>query len=324
MRKYLLPESGNDYKANLHCHSTISDGKLSVEEIKKIYMEEGYSIVAYTDHHYLAGHNDLAEPGFLPLNGYEISVNDKNDTIKRTCHFCLIARKPDNLNQVCIYPSKYLPESIEPNFDVEHAYNGRTISEMMQAGRDAGFFVTYNHPCWSQERYPEYMSYDGMHAMEIVNYGCIATGWNDVNDHVYDDMIRGGKKIFCIATDDNHNKHPRDTRDWDSFGGFTVIRAEALEYEKVTDALFEGNFYASQGPIIHDLYIEDGEVHITCEPADRIFLSTNHRRAAIRFAEGGAELTEAVFPIKEADTYIRLTVVDASGNMAFTNAYFLK
>ncbi len=323
MRTYLLPEKGNDYKANLHCHSTISDGKFTVEEIKKVYMEAGYSIVAYTDHSYLAGHNDLAEPGFLPLNGYEIGVNDKNDTIRRTCHFCLIAREPDNLNQVCIYPSKFLPEGVEPNFDAEHAYNGRTISEMMQAGRDAGFFVTYNHPCWSQERYPEYMAYNGMHAMEVVNYGCIAAGWDDVNDHVYDDMLRAGKKIFCIATDDNHNKYPRDTRDWDSFGGFTVIRAEELEYCKVTDALFEGNFYASQGPLIHDLYIEDNEVHITCSPADKIFLSTNHRRAGVRFAEG-EPLTEAVFPIKDADTYIRLTVIDEKGNKAFTNAYFLK
>lgn len=53
MKKYLLPETGNFYKANLHCHSTVSDGELTVEEIKKIYTEQGYSIVAYTDHEVL-------------------------------------------------------------------------------------------------------------------------------------------------------------------------------------------------------------------------------------------------------------------------------
>ena len=37
MKKYLLPKCGNDYKANLHCHSTISDGKLTPEEIKEAY-----------------------------------------------------------------------------------------------------------------------------------------------------------------------------------------------------------------------------------------------------------------------------------------------
>lgn len=50
MKKYLLPKSGSFYKANLHCHSTVSDGKLTPEELKKIYKEKGYSVIAYTDH----------------------------------------------------------------------------------------------------------------------------------------------------------------------------------------------------------------------------------------------------------------------------------
>ena len=33
MKKYLLPENGNFYKANLHCHSTFSDGKWTPEEL---------------------------------------------------------------------------------------------------------------------------------------------------------------------------------------------------------------------------------------------------------------------------------------------------
>ena len=50
MKKYLLPESGQFYKANIHCHSTVSDGCLTPEQIKKAYMDHGYSVVAYTDH----------------------------------------------------------------------------------------------------------------------------------------------------------------------------------------------------------------------------------------------------------------------------------
>ncbi len=37
MKKYLLPHEGNFYKANLHSHSTISDGNKTPEELKKIY-----------------------------------------------------------------------------------------------------------------------------------------------------------------------------------------------------------------------------------------------------------------------------------------------
>ena len=35
MKKILLDGNKNYYKANLHCHSTKSDGKMTVEEIKE-------------------------------------------------------------------------------------------------------------------------------------------------------------------------------------------------------------------------------------------------------------------------------------------------
>ena len=37
MKRFLLPESGTFYKANLHCHTNLSDGHLTPEEIKRIY-----------------------------------------------------------------------------------------------------------------------------------------------------------------------------------------------------------------------------------------------------------------------------------------------
>lgn len=53
MKKYLLPEGGSFYKANLHCHSTLSDGALSPAELKEAYKAKGYSVIAYTDHNIL-------------------------------------------------------------------------------------------------------------------------------------------------------------------------------------------------------------------------------------------------------------------------------
>ena len=50
MRRYLLPETGSFYKANLHAHSTVSDGGLTPSELKERYRAKGYSILALTDH----------------------------------------------------------------------------------------------------------------------------------------------------------------------------------------------------------------------------------------------------------------------------------
>ena len=160
--------------------------------------------------------------------------------------------------------------------------------------------------------------------MEICNFGCVIAGYLDYAPQVYDDMLAHGKRIYCIATDDNHNRFPADHPRTGSFGGFTVIKADKLEYETITKALEDGNFYSSQGPEIHSLWVEDDRIHITCSPADRVMLTCGQRRAEIVLqSELGKPVTEASFKINPQDGYVRITVVDEKGYPADTNAYFV-
>ena len=101
---------------------------------------------------------------------------------------------------------------------------------MIKRGRDGGFFVTYNHPTWSLESYPEYSGYKGMNAMEITNYASQVEGYDVDNGHAYDDILRGGERIFCVSTDDNHNHNPDNDPRSDSFGGYVMINAPKLGY----------------------------------------------------------------------------------------------
>ena len=332
MKKYLISDSGNFYKANLHCHSTISDGRLTPEQLKKAYMEHGYSILAYTDHDALIGHNDLTDENFLALNGFEVEITEGMGDMGKDCHICFVALKPDNLIQPCYHRTEYMYTN-EKNYrdqvlfdeskpDFERIYSPECISQMMKEGRDNGFFVTYNHPTWSMETYNEYSKYEHMHAMEICNYGCVAYGWPEYNEKEYDEMLRCGKRIFCISADDNHNCHPPQSRHYDSFGGFIMVKAERLEYKTVTDALLAGNFYASQGPEIYDLWLEDEKLYITCSNASSIVLGTGRRRVKAVYRENGEALTKACFDIKKEDIYVRITVTDHSGLHANNNAYF--
>lgn len=335
MNKFLLPENGSFFKANLHCHSNISDGYLSPQQLKDIYVEKGYSIIAFTDHDIMLSHSYLNDESFLALNGYEMEITEQleDETLPRkNCHICLIALDPDNLTQVCYHRSKYLfgnapkhrhkivYDKEKPDF--ERVYSADGINQIFETGRNSGFFVTYNHPTWSMETYEQYSKYHHMHAMEICNFGCMAMGYAEYNERVYDEMLRGGERICCIATDDNHNYDSADSRFFDSFGGFTVIKAPRLEYKAVTDALVAGHFYASQGPEIYSLLFEDGKLHITCSEADRIMITTGRRRAWAAYASEGKALTEAEFDVMPEDIYVRLTVIDKNGYPANTNAYF--
>ena len=338
MKKYLLPQSGNFYKANLHSHSTVSDGSLTPEEMKALYKSAGYSVLAYTDHNLLISQNHLTDSDFLALNGLEIDVASdaqfKTPHERRVCHICFIALEPDNFvnplwhRTEYKYPGGVAASSANAVFDESkpdyvRRYGSEGVSEMMRIARDEGFFVTYNHPTWSLEGYPEYIGYEGMHAFEMFNGGCLVGGYDDYNPRVYDDILRSGKRIYAIGSDDNHNRHPQSSRHGDSCIAFTMIKAESLDYRAVTSALVNGSFYSSEAPEIYELYYEDGVVHIKTSPADRIQCILSERGTMCAFSEEPCgTVTEAEFRIPEYSTYFRITVVDKSGKHACTNAYF--
>lgn len=328
MKKILLDKQKNFYKANLHCHSTISDGTKTPEELKKIYKEQGYSAIAFTDHDVFLDHSDLTDEGFVALNGFEMEITEEGSPFPhlKTCHLCFVALKPDNLTQICwneIYlfgnapKYKHLVKFDETKPPFIREYIPECVNEIISEGRKNGFFVTYNHPAWSLETLENYGKYKGMNAMEICNYGAFEAGYPDYNEKEYDDLLRGGQKIFCISTDDNHNYRK------DSFGGFTVINAEKLDYTSLTDALEKGDFYASQGPEIKSLWYEDGKIGIECSNAANIRLNTGIRRCEIAYAED-KPLNSAVFGVNDDDNYVRITVTDESGKHANTSAYFVE
>ena len=250
----------------------------------------------------------------------------------KTCHICLIATDPDYVVQpyfrkTWIYDKQEDKSLIQYDESLPLAtyeYSAEYINNIIKEACDKGYFVTYNHPAWSQEGYEIYSKYEGMHAMEICNYGCITEGYHDYNPHVYDELLRQGKKLYYIATDDNHNGHPMDSPYCDSFGGFTMIKADKLEYRAITDALKNGNFYASQGPEIHSLYVEDNKLHIKTSDAARIVFTTGLRHSFCAYPLEGDSINEAEFELRSDDIYVRVTVFDKNGKPADTNAYFME
>ena len=339
MKKFLLPENGNFYKANLHCHTTCSDADFTPEEVKEAYKNEGYSIVAYTDHEVLLDRSHLCDEEFLALNGVEYGNVEPMASARvngrdwlHTCHICMIALDEGKYRQVCYNRNHVWPEKWEKHRaeqwvdenepDYEKVFSPEGISDMMKKGRAERYFVIYNHPTWSCDTYDRYSRYEGMHAMEMYNYSSYVEGYDEYNPKIYDDILRTGKRIFCVGSDDNHDRRPLDDPMNDSFGAFTVIKAEKLEYKAVTDALLAGNFYASQAPEIKELYFEDGMVHIKTSPAKRILINTGRRRAFAAYPKDDGFVTEASFEVFPEDVYIRLTVEDEKGLHANTNAYF--
>jgi hypothetical protein len=82
-----------------------------------------------------------------------------------------------------------------------------------------------------------------------------------------------------------------------------------------------GEFYASQGPSIYSLYIEDGKLHVTTSAAAKVELNTGIRYARCVWMNG-TDGAEAVFDLRPDFRYFRVTVTDGEGKHANSNAYF--
>ena len=328
--KYLLPDK-KFYKANLHTHSTISDGKATPQEVKQIYKSKGYQILAITDHNIIVNHSDMSEENFLMLTGVEIDLKHKNYRPRFdgfVYHFNLISKTPDNLWSPSKPPRKY-PGGVayEPYMQCEEmdmAYGIENANAMIAKANEKGFLVIYNHPTWSCNYYPDYAGLKGLWGMEIRNSECCELGINENNARVFKDLVLLGNKIYPTGSDDMHWPARSSGMSW------TMVGADELSYPSVIEALEKGDLYMSCGPEIKSLTLDGNFLKISCSDACDIILESHGRFSRHVYAEGDNWLNYAEIDIEEffrrADNenmFIYLTVIAPDGKYATTRPYYL-
>ena len=329
-----LDQAKNYYKANMHCHTTNSDGRATPETVKEEYKKHGYSVVAFTDHDHIVNCSYLNDEDFIAITGYELDITDPKipwDSFTRqvvhTMHMNLYALDPNN--DVTLAMSAEADHKGPEEVRATVKYDGRDdlrvwspegISRVVDYAHENGFLVCYNHPVWSLEYEAQYLNYGDIDFVEIFNTGCYKSG-HDAYEQIFDVMIKNGKNVACIAADDNHNIRGFDEVRTDSFGGWIMINADKLDYDEVMKALKEHRFYASMGPEIYSITREDNVIHVKTSPARRISKPTEGRQAGAKLAEPGELITEATFKVRENERFFRIVVEDAEGRRAYSQLY---
>ena len=337
---HLLPPAERQFKANLHTHSRISDGALTPAEVKDLYKNAGFQILSLTDHNITVDHSELSDPDFLMLTGGEFNINTPEYTPSKgkhgkTYHFCMIAKRPDNLWQPfpmarirefsIPYVEKTRPENMAREYDLEK------VNAIVERADEMGFLVTYNHPVWSLQDYSDWSGLKGLWGMEICNAGSISGGFSEHNAGVYQDMLRLGMHLVPVAASDMHRPQSKSGMTYYNTA-WCMISAEKLEYASVIEALEKGNLYASLGPEIRSLTWEDGKIRITCSPVRSIQAETHFRTTKLALPKDGAlTMEEAEFDLSEwaeaerdnPGAFFRLTLNDPEGNYAVTRGYWL-
>ena len=332
-KMYLISPNKKQYKANLHCHSVISDGKKTPEELKKMYKEHGYSILAITDHETPGNHSYLNDSEFLTITGYEAYIRPdsscKCDLYGKEVHINLFAREPENEAIVCYNPNycKYVTDEVKEKFKKVGSQKTREltreyINEFVKTANENGFLAAYNHPYWSMEDEADILSYEGFFSMEMCNYSSHLLSRLEYNGALYDKMMLHGKRIFCHSADDNHNAHPETSRECDSFGGFTMIMPESFTYEGVINAMETGEMYSSMGPLFYEVSMDGNKIHIECSDVVQITVFTGSKMPKRAYAPLGKTITSADFEIDDRAKYVRVSVMDEKGNFADTRGFF--
>lgn len=317
---------GQWYKGNLHCHTTISDGSLTPEEVVALYKDNGYSFLAISDHNvYTDFGSTFNSDDFVILPAVEASAAlfDKKGSANclKTHHIHGIAA-PD-LNEVHrgLKPLKHMEEFPERIYTGQ--WDGAAAAQQLADDlKDRGCITIYNHPIWSRVRDHEFTETQGLTAVEIYNYNTVNESGTGYDTTYWDVMLRAGKKIWAVASDDNHNAGYFP----DSCGGYIVVKSPRLSREDITQAIVQGNYYSSNGPKIYDWGIHDSVVYVTCSPVERVnFIAGNYVGAgATVLSEDGTDRVDyALLRLRGDETYVRVECIDASGHTAWSNPIFL-
>ena len=185
-----------------------------------------------------------------------------------------------------------------------------------------GIKCTFNINGYALEDEERILSYENIFSLEICNYSALRQNGEEFSCALYDKMLRRRMRVFCHAGDDNHNKQPFDCPRSDSFGAFTMILSDSLSYGSVISAMERGEMYASSGPLIHEISLEDGVVHIECSPAKRIILHTGSKTPKFEVAPKGQTVSSADLRLDPIAPYLRVMVIDEEGGIATSRGFF--
>lgn len=300
IRQAAFEKKGTFLKGNLHCHTTLSDGKGSPASVIRQYGNMGYDFLAITDHQRYNFTNYAPESDVLILPGMEADRFLDGDGMPV-------------LHVVAVGPEENNGYSDGQKVFYQRGGKADACQDIIDNARAANNLAILCHPMWSGNTVEEVKTLQDFQMIEVWNTGSAIFWGVDSNTYHWDVLLKEGRKVYAVASDDGHDLHQN---------GFGWVRVNAEKnVDSILNALKNGEFYASCGPEIYDFYVEDGNVCINCSPVSQILIrnfSCPHRMLR------GENMTGGQFVLRDCcKGYIRAEIVDAQGRRAWTNPIFL-
>jgi hypothetical protein len=282
---YAVP--GEYRKAQLHCHTTESDGRIRPRDLLRMYKDAGYSFVLITDHNRVTRCDDLNDAGFLALPGSEDTVSS------------LLPPLGPHLGRLF----------------VETPTRSGTAQERIDVTVAAGGLASLCHPTWTGNFWTG--SWPPGAATTLLGYHLIEV-WNphsssDRDVQLWSSVLRArGSRVpaWGIAVDDCH--HARQfNRGW-VMAKVTDVFADALKR-----ALTQGAFYASTG-VSADFGAEGDAIWARWKDLPGAVARYLDAAGAVRLE---AASPEARYRVRGDEGFARVEVVAPTGARAWSQPF---
>ena len=277
------------YKLGLHQHTTLSDGRKTPEEVAREYKLDGYDAIALTDH-WVYGEGGEIE-GLHIIPGCEYNVGG-NETISGVWHIL----------------SLFASENPSPKRDAKP-------EEVVNAINDKGGIAVLAHPAWSVNTPEDLINLKGIIATEIYNAVSDAgQSMRPYSDYYVDLCANKGNYPLILATDDAHAYNGKDNR-----LGWVMVKASELSDKALSEAIRQGDFYATEGPYLH-VERQGDKLIIDTFPCEIIGTISNlswDRDRVLR----GEDITHFEYEIRQNEKWVRVEARDKNGKKAWSNIF---
>ena len=285
------------FRANLHTHSTVSDGQYSPQEVIDIYAKAGYDVLAFSDHRKMNPVSSYDPKGMTLISGVEMHPMGPRGIIWHL--LCLNV------------PEDFPAQKYTANPDT-------TGQDVIDAVHAAGGIVFCAHPFWCGFTSAEIMNnLSGLAGIEVFNSSCVGIG-KAYNDQCWDELITAGLVKGAIAVDDVHNSSHL-------FGGWTMIAAPDKSVGSIMNALNTGSFYATQGPEIYRLEFKNRTFEADFSEVEEAILMSEscrgYRIVTPNFPEHGDRHTAVTAKIELPQSFrgtLRLRIRDSLHRYAWS------
>ena len=326
----------NQYKGQMHCHTTNSDGALAPAAVVAKYVGYGYDFMTITDHNYITPNPSPNADIVWMGNSYEDTwnaaghqhmnvwncaeiINKVNQYTTSNTPQMLVNHYVKNGDSVLSYNHPEYPPVYASDGTLENLPNGISFVEIYNSTIQTFLGTVQSLP--TTANCGDMVIYNGTRYINTSitknspNWQATTAEANpDGNlDRGFRIMLDSGKKVFCDAVDDFHRGDNMENRGWQ------MVFANSRTKQSIWNGLLMGSSYASTGVYLNDVSFVDGVFRLDiADGTSAVTTFYGYNNEVLGTSNGST----AIYEVTGDEKYVRAMVV-IDGKKAWTQPIWI-